>query len=357
MIGIDLDLKSLAVRPSNRIIPIGLGKDKNLVFISKPTIKFGLRKRIVTSILAFTFSMFIGMSIITLIVLFLIRRKAEEIDSVMEDLKAGRLDARIKINKTDEFGQAFIKFNNMADQIESLVNNLKQAEGVRKTLLRELAHDLRTPIASLRSSLELLEFKSDAISEEKKKSLLKTSLSEVVYFENLVDDLLFLGEVSEPRFKKEKAVVEIQDLIESEIENLRDKNNIITVEASFSGIENPFLGDKHLLKRMVRNILENASRFARQKIVIRVHQDENELRFFVEDDGPGFDEKSLKDFGLRKYNRLSIVHKNGEEHISVGLGSVIAKSIAEAYHGSLVAENIIKDNKTVGAVVSIILKH
>ena len=127
--------------------------------------------------------------------------KAKLADSVIAELQSGNLSARFPITKMDEVGQAMQRFNRMAEEISHLVEQVKSAEKSRMRLLQELAHDLRTPVASLKSLIENLDNGDAPIDPRLHGELIGLSLKEVDYFERLVEDLLVLAQVSEPRYQ------------------------------------------------------------------------------------------------------------------------------------------------------------
>jgi signal transduction histidine kinase len=95
-------------------------------------------------------------------------------------------------------------------------------------------------------------------------------------------------------------------------------------------------GDAHLLRRAVRNILENAVRHAKTAIDVTLIKREDAIAIEIRDDGPGFSKESQKNFGVRRATRR---YRPEDDKASLGLGSVIAKSVAKAHHGDLLVGN------------------
>jgi K+-sensing histidine kinase KdpD len=98
-------------------------------------------------------------------------------------------------------------------------------------------------------------------------------------------------------------------------------------------------GDEQLLKRLVRNSLENAFSFARSKVraSIAPAAKAGYVSVCIEDDGPGFDADSLNNFGERRSKR--VVAKNENGRLSLGLGSVIMKTVVLLHGGEIEASN------------------
>lgn len=312
------------------------------------------RKHFLFSLFALTSALILGIGCTILFMLLSFRKQTTAMDKVIEKLKKGDLKARISVGKIDEYSKTMLRFNNMAEEIESLVNSLRVTEDSRKNLMRELAHDLRTPIASLKNCIEIIKDKSHLLTEDKKNQLIDISLKETEYFSLLVDDLLFLGQVNEPRYKDDYNKVSLDNLIKYEVQNIKDrfsKVNIIFIGNLDSTV---FRGDKKLLTRLIRNGLENSCSFAKTRVDVKTElTSDNHIKIFIQDDGPGFDEHSLKDFGKKKYSRE--ITKDDSKRISIGLGSVIMNSITESYRGELRVSNIIVKNQVKGAQLIISL--
>jgi len=295
--------------------------------------------------LAMTIGVFAGL----LLIFSLLRGRAKHLDFVINELHHGNLKARLPLGKMDEIGLMMSRFNEMADEIENLVNSLRKAETTRKELLRELAHDLRTPIASLKNLLEMSYEKKHLLSEEKKDELLITSLSEIEYFSSLVDDLLFLGQIQDPKYKTEKQLVSFSEIAQEEINHIKPRFPEISVDL-FTNIEKlEFYADEQLMRRLFRNLLENSFSFAKEKISLTLFGDNQSLNISITDDGQGFSKESLENFGHKKAKRFITENKN---RISIGLGSVIMRSIVESYSGTIIPKNILSStDETLGAKI------
>ena len=106
---------------------------------------------------------------------------------------------------------------------------------------------------------------------------------------------------------------------------------------------------------MLRNTVENAVSFAVKKVRIEVWAEGNRLLISIQDDGKGFTVDALEAFGTRRMTRYLGSNDDGSR-LSVGLGSVIIKTIAEAHHGSVKVKNQMgPSGQVLGACVIIAL--
>lgn len=284
-------------------------------------------------IVAIAASVIVGLGLSIIFLTFFVRRKSREAEQVILKLKSGDLKARFKISQVDESSLLMRRFNEMADQIEELVNNLRTTEKARVLLLQELAHDLRTPVASLKNLQEMLLDKGHLLDEEKKRHAQFLAIKEVQYFEHLVEDLLFLSGVNDPRYSSHLKNLELSPLIEEISEGF--ENDKIKIELHQEN-DLHVLGDEHLLRRLIKNALSNASRFARKLISIQIIGHDNQVLVRIIDDGPGIPEKDLAQFGLKKFSRHM---EESKDNISIGLGSVIMKKIMSLHDGDMSVQN------------------
>jgi K+-sensing histidine kinase KdpD len=305
-------------------------------------------------------SVLAGSSISLFLLFNSLRTEAKLAGDVISELKQGNLKARMPIRKMDEVGKLMHEFNRMADEIDRLVHGIKASEQSRMSLLQELAHDLRTPVASLKNLLETIQDRDSAIDPSMRAELMSLSLREVEYFERLVEDLLLLAQVTEPKYSAEKARIDIADLLEEELERVNARYVSIGRKVSISkhipehGIE--LSCDSHLIRRMFRNGLENAFSFANHKVEITVHQTQTSVTIRIVDDGPGLTREALASYGLKRITRQMNEVESGR--LSVGLGSVIIKAIAQAHGGEATIANRTDTNEAiVGAELTITLIH
>lgn len=311
-------------------------------------------------LISLVISLFLGVGAAISLIYYSVNKNVKQADLVISELQKGNLKARFPVTRKDEFGRAMLRFNKMAEEIEKLVEQLKLVEVARTKLLQELAHDLRTPIASLKSLLEVLAFKKQHITPEVQVELTSLSLREVDYFERLVEDLLFLAQVSEPKYNNKYETVELNDIFKDEIDDciIRGKSNLKPVKVSQQELTEDIQidGDPLLLRRLFRNALENAYSFAKSSVAVSIQkQGDGKIRIIFEDDGPGFSNEAIKAYGERRLSRK--IEKDNNGRLSVGLGSVVMKTICLVHNGHIEVSNRIgTDGKIAGARVEITLQ-
>lgn len=276
------------------------------------------------------------------------RKKAQGASEVISAIKAGDWQRRMPIDRLDEVGHLMQEFNRMADEIEAAVKAMKQAESSRTNLLQQLAHDLRTPVAGLRSLIETLEMRYESLNPEARAELFSMAGREIEYFARLVEDLLFLAQVQDPRYRDAVDKVDLGKVIGEELDRLK-----VGIEVEWKGPREGLIvhGEPTLLKRLFRNGLENAASFAKSKVDVTAETMNGKILVTISDNGPGFSPEALKSFGEKRFSRLVDSQQGGR--VSVGLGSVIMATVVVAHGGVISVRNIEQDGKVQGGEVRI----
>jgi K+-sensing histidine kinase KdpD len=271
------------------------------------------------------------------LVFFYLRKKSEEARAVLLRLERGDLKARFEIQRFDEFGGLLLDFNRMAHEIERLVSRVHATETTRKNLLQELGHDLRTPLTSLATSFETLRSHYDKMTQKDRDDLFEMTAAEVEYFKDLLEKLMTIATLDEPNYKESTELVDLRELIDHEMRS-RQSNSKLSFSLTQAQPQKVFVsGDAILILRLLKNALDNASRYAKSRIDIALNEDVHQVVILITDDGPGLSAKELDSFAKRRDQRT---RREGDRlHFSLGLGSVIMKAITELHDGKLEIKN------------------
>ena len=209
----------------------------------------------------------------------------------------------------------------LRQRFKELLERLRELMEAREAFYAALAHDLKTPLLSALRALEYLE-KADDLGKEKRVTLLNALREELSRTHLLVENLLTLSRLEARPPHKESLNLRAlaEDLLLRYGEEARKRGLVLEVEGA--GLAR---GERLLLERALANLLENALRHARSRVRLRLE----EGALLVEDDGPGL---SLP------LEVLARPFRQGEgSRGSSGLGLFIAKRVAEALGGRLVA--------------------
>ncbi len=285
---------------------------------------------------------------------YYLRRKSSEARKVLRQLEAGDLKARFEIKRFDEFGNLILDFNRMADEIERLVMRLRETEISRSNLLQELGHDLRTPLTSLSTAFETLKDHQELLTDEERSEFFAMIGTDIRYFQDLLDKLTLIAKIDGPHYKSSTEKINLASLLETEVLS----RQIATGKAlnwRFIRCEDNhplILGDSHLITRLFRNAFDNASRYANSDITIELKDLRDKVEILIIDDGPGLSEESLQSFGKRRERR----QRKNEHDLSLGLGSVIMKTIAQVHGGSVEMINLLSHGQINGACLRVIFQ-
>lgn len=192
-------------------------------------------------------------------------RRLERLQRGVESLGAGDLSTRVVVEGNDEVARLADSFNRSASQIEQLVK-------AHKTLLANASHELRTPLARIRLAVELTKESVDP----KRRAGLESDIAELDW---LVDEILLASRLD--------AVSEAPVTHELDLLALAAEECARYDEAHLEGRPVTLQGDARLLRRLLRNLLENAARHGSSPTQVRVAHDSNTATILVWDAGPG----------------------------------------------------------------------
>jgi len=268
-----------------------------------------------------------------LMIVFYLRKTSAEAKQVIAALSANQLDARFSIQRFDKIANLKLDFNAMADEIEQLVQRLQKTETARKNLLQELSHDLRTPLTSLRTSVEMLTAYREQMSAVQQGEFLAVIQSELDYFVRLLEDLFFFADIAEPGYRRALDLINIDALLSTEVQARQLAQPQLRWLLEYSPSSLALVGDTLLLSRLLRNTLDNAAKYAHSQVTVSARIDQNRVEICIADDGPGISPEAIRTFGERRKHRVR--QSSSPLDFSLGLGSVVIKTIVELHGAAL----------------------
>jgi signal transduction histidine kinase len=284
---------------------------------------------------------------------YYLRRKSIEAGKVLSKLGSGDLKARYEIKRFDEFGSLMLDFNQMANEIERLVMRLRETETSRSNLLQELGHDLRTPLTSLATAFETMRDHHELLSQGDKAELYSMIETDIRYFKDLLEKLTLIATIDGPHYKSSAEKIDLFSLLNTEIQSRQiASGDSLSWTLEKTKEFSPYIrGDSHLITRLFRNAFDNASRYAQSSIAVKLNDHKEKLEILIMDDGPGLTTDSLLSFGKRRERRQ--IKEKEMESFTLGLGSVIMKTITEVHGGELIMSNIMAQGSVKGACLKV----
>jgi len=250
-------------------------------------------------------------------------------------LQPTQLSDRLPIRRTgDELDQLSLTINHFLDRIGEYLAR-------KREFVANAAHELRSPLAAIRSSVEVALGAPRTPGEYE--SLLETVADECSQLTTLVNQLLLLAESDPSRTSKHTEYLHLDRLVESSIEMFRGvaEERGITLETDFRACGR-VNGEPGRLRQVVNNLLDNAIKFtsAGGKIRLEIRQPEGarKVLFRVQDSGCGIPAHDLPLIFERFYRGDKSREREGHKR-GTGLGLSIARAIVMEYGGDIQAES------------------
>jgi two-component system sensor histidine kinase MprB len=226
----------------------------------------------------------------------------------------------------DEIGRLATSFNAMLDALERSMNALDASVHAQRQLVADASHELRTPVTSLRTNIEILQQAQDMDPEERQR-LLSDVVEQIEELTLLMNDLIDLARGEEPRANAEDTRL---DLVVGEVADRAHRHAPAT---PFQVELEPTIvaGVPARLERAVRNLIDNAVKYSPPGEPVEIRLQGVELT--VRDHGQGISAEDLPHVFDRFYRGAEARGRSGS-----GLGLAIVRQVVEQHGGSVTAE-------------------
>jgi signal transduction histidine kinase len=250
-------------------------------------------------------------------------RPVESIRVEVDTISAGELDRRVPEPRTgDEVAR-------LAGTMNAMLGRLESSQARQRRFVSDAAHELRSPVASIRQHSEVAIEHPDATSVDE---LAKVVHRENLRVEQLVDDLLLLARLDEgTRSRWEQ--VDLDDVVLAEAARLRATTTLTVGTAGVSASR--VVGDPGGLERVVRNLGDNAVRHAERRVELAAREVNGWATLTVDDDGDGI----TPDDRGRVFDRfVRLDDARSRDGGGAGLGLAIVRAVVEAHGGDVTIE-------------------
>ncbi len=271
----------------------------------------------------------------------LLTRRLNRLAGLMQCFSKSRFSEAVRWprdpRREDEIESLGEHFNQLAECIQAQIETLEKQDNLRRELVANVSHDLRTPLAALHGYIETLQLKADALDAETRSNYLQTALQHSTRLTRLVDELFELAKLdaSDAPLHTESFVA--AELAQDVIQKFQLQARQGGVQLSLDSEEGlPFVeGDIALIERVLVNLISNALRHTPEggAVLVSLRRDDDTVKVQVADSGSGISAEDLPRVFERFYRGGSA--RSGHH---AGLGLAIARHIIRL-HGGVITVN------------------
>lgn len=272
----------------------------------------------------------------------LVTKRFNRMTEAVQKFEQGDLNQRIKIQANDEIGQLAGAFNQMADTIVSNIDEMKTKDKLRRDLVANISHDLRSPLASIQGYLETILMREPKLPEEKRRKLLETIFNNARQLSKLVSELFELSKLDARQTQPKPEPFSLAELIQDvalKFKPRAEKQNI-DLKVKFPK-KLPFVyGDIGMIERAVSNLMDNALNYTPEDGSVTVELKEspdNKIAIKISDTGKGIPPEDIP-FVFERFYRVE-KSRTRSANSGAGLGLAITKKIIEAHNSGIFVES------------------
>ncbi|MEP0073515.1 MAG: ATP-binding protein [Marinomonas sp.] len=253
----------------------------------------------------------------------------------LQNLKRGA-NALLEGNYDFSFGQrSNDEFGELSDSFQSLIGSLKEQKESREQWLVDISHELRTPIAVLRSELEAIQ---DGIRQADTQRI-DSMHHQTMGLGRLVDDLYVLSKTDSGVYQIEVSTINIAPLVQRVVSQFESRvvEKNLQIELDKPDQVALIKGDEKTLEQLFANLLENSLRYtdASGRILVSIIEEPKQVLICVEDSSPGVGEEHLPNLFKRLYR---VDKSRSRQHGGSGLGLTICRNIVMMHGGHISAK-------------------
>ncbi|MEO0570758.1 MAG: HAMP domain-containing sensor histidine kinase [Bacteroidota bacterium] len=261
-------------------------------------------------------------------------KNLREINYAAQRFQQGDFEYRIKgKDKTDLIGLA-TTYNNMAETILTDMDKIKSLEKLRRDLIANISHDLRTPLAIIQGYIETLQMKEKELTNEERNAYLNTINASGERLSKLISQLFEYSKLEANQIEPEKEPFLISELANDVHRNYQvlAKKKKIALHLNMAQQIPLVFADISLVERAIQNLMDNALKFTPEggEVTVEIKPNKKDVEISIKDSGPGID-KENQQLVFERYRQT----KTGKEKEGAGLGLAIVRKIMELHNASI----------------------
>jgi two-component system, OmpR family, sensor kinase len=283
-----------------------------------------------------TIVLVIGTIVAAILVFAPARRRLQALEAAAERFGRGDPHARAPDEGGDEIARVARAFNRMARELSARDEALRASDRLRRQMLADVSHELKTPLTSIRAYIETLRMPDIAADAERRTRYFATMEQETRRLERLVADLLDLARHESGMSTMEPRVFSVERLFAQVVARHEHEAHArgVTIETSVQDAADELTADPHRIDQAIDNLVVNALRHTpgSGRITLRAARQEDEVLLSVIDTGEGIAPEHLAHVFERFY-KVDPSRPGGMA--GSGLGLSIVKAIVERHGGTV----------------------
>jgi signal transduction histidine kinase len=287
-------------------------------------------------------------AIVGLGLFFSLTKRFRRITKGLTRFERGDLNERIRIDSNDEVGQLARAFNQMADTIVENIEEMKTKERLRRDLVANISHDLRSPLTSLQGYLETILIKENTLPDEERRRLMETIFKNATQLNKLIIELFELSKLDAKQVRPNPEPFSLPELVQDVLLKFKHRAEQQNISLRTSIPANmPFVyGDIGMIERALSNLIDNALSYtpASGKVNVTLTLHHNKIVISISDTGSGIPSEDIPFV----FDRFYRVEKSRTRSSSggAGLGLAITKKILEAHNSFITVNSILNQGTT-----------
>ena len=275
-----------------------------------------------------------------------ITRRHRRLTMVMEEFRDGDFKRAVSLpdefrsRRGDEIDRLAMVFAQMSERIIDQITGIQKIDDLRRELVTNVSHDLRTPLAVLRGYLETLELKEDRISTEERQEILQNAIRHATRLGKLIDELFELAKLDSPEMKIQPEPFPLPELVQDVMQDFRlpAENRAVTLKTDFEDDLPEVSGDIRLVDRALHNLVENAIRCTGEggEVSLSLRRVDSGVLVVISDTGVGIATVDLPHIFERFYR---VRRSDPQMPETSGLGLAMTKKILELHNSVIEVES------------------
>lgn len=258
----------------------------------------------------------------------------EKMSTVTKKMSQLEFDEKLSFNRKDEIGQLADSIDEMSDELKKSIDKLRKDVERRKRLIRDISHELKTPVTTVRGYTENIEIVAGE--NEKIKGYCSIMLEECDVIESLLSELLYMSKLEDEGYVCRMEVIDTQELESRLASRIRNEFGDIDIDICFE--KATLCLNSTLAERAVYNYISNAVKYRTPDTAIKVkgYKQNSFYCFAVSNFGSEISSADREQLWDVFYKTDKARTRNGKGH---GIGLTMVKQIANLHNGQVAIES------------------